>query len=305
MVRVMNRTIRAKPWSLAAGSTAAVLLLATAWVFRWPLRDIAMVGLRDEEQSHILLAPLLAVWLVALRRSRLRCIKVSPSMAGPGLLAFGVVLSWWGLQSDTFIAWHAGALLALGGAVVSVIGLAPLRHFAAAIGALAFLLPVPGAVRLWFAGSLQSISAEMTVACINLASSPFHPSGSWLDGGRVAGAVMLINGEPIAVAEACNGMRLVLALVLLVYGMAFSLPLRTGTRLLLVMLSPVVAVLGNIVRLAVTAAFVGAGSVEQAERFHHFSGWLMLPIALIALIGLLRMFRWLQLPVTSYRLAHP
>jgi exosortase len=117
------------------------------------------------------------------------------------------------------------------------------------------------------------------------------------------GSVLIINGEQVAVGEACNGMRMVFALTLVVYAFAFGTPLRPGTRAVLLLLSPATALVCNVVRLVPTSLFYGYASPDAAQWFHDLAGWVMLPVALFMLLGLLRAFKWLEFPVTSYRLA--
>jgi hypothetical protein len=47
----------------------------------------------------------------------------------------------------------------------------------------------------------------------------------------------------------------------------------------------------------------GYGDPDTAAMFHDVAGWVMLPIALFMLIGVLKLLRWLELPVTTWRLA--
>ena len=44
-------------------------------------------------------------------------------------------------------------------------------------------------------------------------------------------------------------------------------------------------------------------STSAAERFHIYSGWLMLLIALLMLLGTLRVLRWAMIPVMRFTLA--
>lgn len=284
---------RSRAWTPRDVGLLAILLGVVAWMFRAPLTDIFTVALRDEEQSHILLAPLVAIWLVWIRRSRLHLVRVHPSFIGCGVVVAGAFLSWFGFHTNTFIAWHVGALLALAGAVISFTGLEPLRLFGPATGSLAFMLPVPGTIRQMISIPLQSMATNVTQNCLEL----FGFQAARL------GNVLLINGEYIAVAEACNGMRLVFSLGLVIYAFAFSVALRPSMRLLLLALSPVVALVANVLRLIPTSLLYGTTTASTAEQFHDISGWVMLPLALLALLGILKLLSWLELPVFSYRLA--
>jgi len=288
--------VRMRPkqsWRAADCALLAVLLGVGAYLHRQPLADIVAIGLRDEEQSHIFLAPVVALWLLWLRRSRLRYVSRRPSPVGPLLAAAGWLASWWGFSTGVQLMWHGGALVTLVGIVLSFTGTLPLRLFAPVFAALGFMLPIPGIVRHEIAYPLQAMAATITHGTFELIGIGAVKSGN----------VLVINGEQVAVGEACNGMRMVFALMLVVYAFAFCTPLKPGTRLVLLLVSPVVALGCNVVRLVPTSLFFGYGSVEAAQTFHDLAGWVMLPVALLALLGVLRLIRWLEFPVTSFRLA--
>jgi len=263
------------------------------WVHRQPLLDIITIGARDEEQSHIFLAPIVAALLLWLRRSRLRYIQLNPSFLGSLVVLAGWLLSWWGFESGTQIAWHGGAVLSLLGIVLSMTGAAPLMMFGPVLAVLVFVLPVPGQLRHQIALPLQELATTVTHTVLQLVGVGAIKSGN----------VLIINGQEVAVGEACNGMRMVFALTLVVYAFAFATPLRGNARALLIILSPVIAMLCNVIRLVPTSLIFGYGSVHTAQQFHDISGWVMLPIALLILMGVLRMVRWLEFPVNSLRLA--
>ncbi len=280
-------------WSPILCATLVLALALAAIVNYQPLLDILHIGISDEEQSHIFLVPFIAAWLMWLRRSRLRRLRFRPSLVGPALIIAGTVGSWWGFNSGTQIAWHAGAGLVLVGVVLSMTGLEPIRQFAPVFGVLVFALPVPGVVRQTLAIPLQSLAAVVTQATLELVGVASSRLGS----------ILVVNGQQIAVGEACNGMRMIFAFFLVVYAFAFSVPLKLSSRLLLLALSPVVALVCNVIRLVPTSLIYGYGASYTAEGFHDWTGWLMIPIALVALIALLRLLRWLEFPVMSLRLA--
>ncbi len=280
-------------WSPFSCAMLIVLLALAAIVNYQPLLDILHIGISDEEQSHILLVPVIAAWLLWLRRSRFRRVRFQPSLIGPGLVAAGTAMSWWGFNSGIQIAWHAGVGVVFVGVVVSMTGLEPLRQFAPVFGVLAFALPVPGVVRQSLAIPLQSLATVVTQSTLELVGVA----------STRLGIVLMVNGQQIAVGEACNGMRMVFAFFLIVYAFAFSVPLKLSSRLLLLAISPVVALLCNVIRLVPTSLIYGYGTAHSAEWFHTWTGWLMIPIALAALVALLKLFRWLEFPVIPLRLA--
>jgi exosortase len=282
-----------RAWRTRDYAQLALLLGVAAYLSRQPLLDIINIGLRDEDQTHIFLAPLVALWLLYLRRSRLRYVLVQPSYLGLLVAVFGWLLSWWGFETGTQIAWHGGAVMSVLGVLLSMTGMTPMNLFAPVFAVLVFMLPVPGEIRHRIALPMQDLATSVTHAVLEFIGVNAVRSGN----------VIVINGEQVAVGEACNGMRMVFALTLVVYFFAFGTPLKPGTRAFLLVVSPLIAIVCNVIRLVPTSLIFGYGSIDAAQRFHDLAGWLMLPVALAMLFGLLRAIRWLEFPVTQLRLA--
>ena len=269
-------------------TAASIAACADAW------RDMIFIADRDEEQSHIFLAPIIAIWMAWARRIRLRKITPRGSVVGLLLVGVGAIVSHLGFIYSVDVAWHAGAVLVLVAAVLAVTGRHFFFAFIASFAVLAFMVPVPGLIRQTIALPLQNWTAVATQVVL-------ETLGVEVD--RV-GNVLIVNSEQIAVAEACNGLRMVWALILVTYAFAFSIPLRPLTRGVLLILSPFVALFCNIVRLVPTAALYGYASREAADKFHDISGWLMLPLAFIGLLITIRLLRWALVPVGRFNLAY-
>jgi exosortase len=282
-----------RPWMARDIAMAVFLVILAVWACRDPFTDIFRVATKDLEQSHILLVPIVAAWLFWLRRSRLRYIRYQPSALGPLLILAGWLGVWWGYETDTRVLWHAGAITTVLGAVLTLAGGNVLRQFLPAFVVFIFAIPVPGFLRQGIARPLQEWAAIVTNGFLEVLGVDAIREGS----------VLIIRGQQVAVGEACNGMRMVFALGLVVYAFVFSTPFKTGTRLVLLALSPVIALVCNIIRLIPTSIIYGYGDPATAEMFHDLAGWVMLPIALLMLIGVLKLLRWLELPVTTWRLA--
>ena len=104
-------------------------------------------------------------------------------------------------------------------------------------------------------------------------------------------------------AEICVR-RPVFALTLVCYAFAFGNPLRTYARFLVLAASPVAAILCNVMRLIPTVYIYGNSPLSFADNFHSISGWIMLFVAFLLLLGLLRLLRWSLIPVYQFTLAY-
>jgi exosortase len=228
------------------------------------------------------------------RRVRLRHCPPSGEWIGPLIVAAGWGLSWFGYHNMVQAAWHLGAVLIVIGAPLTVLGKNVVFNFLPAILVLIFLVPVPASVRQWIAVPLQTYTAAVTQAILETFAVNVERAGN----------VLTINGTEVAVAEACNGMRMVFALVLVSYAFAFGLPLKNSARLVVLLASPVAALICNVIRLLPTVLLYGYADRRLAGMFHDASGWLMLPVAFVLLLGVLRVLRWALIPVNRYTLAY-
>jgi exosortase len=280
-----------RPWhvaALVALVAAALVATAPAW------RDIAMIASQDEEASHIFLVPVAVAWMFWVRRMRLRYSPPAGTLIGPPIVAIGWLAYMFGYNHGVQSAHHGGAVLVLVGCILSVVGTNVLARFLPAFAVLLFLIPVPGRIRQELAAPLQTATAASAQAVLEIIGVPVERSVN----------VLSINGQEVAVAEACNGMRMVFALILVSYTFAYSMPLRNSVRALVLIASPLAAVVCNVVRLIPTVWLYGYSDRASADRFHDFSGWFMLPIAFLLLLGVVRTLRWALIPVARFNLAY-
>ncbi len=271
-----------------------VLIASVIWLTREAWSDIIAIAISDEEQSHILLVPIVAGWMAWIRRLRLRRLRPSGTLVGPATILVGWAMSYIGFYHAVQSAWHAGAIVMLVGALITGLGLNTLFKLFPAFAVLIFAVPVPGTIRHMIAGPLQTAGASVTQILLETFGVPIERSTN----------LLTINGHDVAVAEACNGMRMVLALILVSYAFAFSIPLRWYARTLVLFLSPLAALLCNVLRLLPTVVLYGYADESVADSFHDISGWLMVPLAFCALLGIFALLRWALIPITRFTLAY-
>lgn len=281
-------------WSIWHACGALALVGAAAVTTRQAWIDIYQIATRDEESSHVFLVPLVAAWIFWVRRIRLRCCPPTGTIVGPLMMAAGWFFHWYGYNNAVQSFWHGGALLLVVGSLLSVAGTNVFVRFLPAFAVLVFLVPIPGMVRQAVSIPLQTASSAITQAVLEVFGIPVDRTGN----------LLTINNFEVAVAEACNGMRMVFALVLVTYAFAFGLPLRNSVRALVLIASPIAAIACNVLRLAPTVLLYGYSGKEVADAFHAVSGWLMLPLAFLLLMGIIRALRWALIPIGRFNLAY-
>ena len=116
----------------------------------------------------------------------------------------------------------------------------------------------------------------------------------------------------VAIAEACNGLRMVFALFLVSYAFAFGNPLRNYVRFIILCAAPFTALFCNVPRMIPTvwlygfkgSTVMGVEGDKIAQGFHDLAGWIMLVVAFLLLMSIIRVLRWALIPVTPYMLAN-
>jgi exosortase len=228
------------------------------------------------------------------RRSRIRHCRPIGLWVGPVIALGGAMLNRLGDRYLIQSFWHGGAVLVAIGCLLTFLGREVLTSFLPVFISLMFVVPVPARVRQRVAVPLQTATARVTEKVLDLTGKDVDRTGN----------LLRINNVDVAIAEACNGMRMTFALMLVSFTFAFTTPLRPYVRLLIIALSPLSAVLCNVIRLVPTVWVYGQFSQDTAERFHDLSGWVMLFVGFLLLMGVIRLLRWMLVPVTIFRLAY-
>jgi exosortase len=110
------------------------------------------------------------------------------------------------------------------------------------------------------------------------------------------GNIIHIGSATVAVAEACNGLRMVTAFFV-ISGMVVLLVKRAWWEKLIILFSSLpIALLCNTIRLTITAIIFTILSGEYWEKvFHDFGGYAMMPLALVIIVTEL----WLLTKLTT------
>jgi exosortase len=256
-------------------------------------KDIYAIASHEEEYSHIFVVPLVSLYLIWVRRMRLRHCRPSGRIIGPLVVAAGWCIGSYGFYHGIESFWHGGAVLVVLGCMLSVLGKSVIFRFFPAIVVLVFLVPAPERLRLAIASPLQNWTAAISGQVLQVCG---------VVNTEVSGNALKINGQPVFVAEACNGLRMVFSLILVCFAFGFAMPLRNFVRVLILLASPLAAIFCNVVRVPLTVWVYGYRP-QYFESFHEFAGWAMLFLAFGLLYGIIKLLQWAMIPVTEYPLA--
>lgn len=272
---VLRTAGRCKPipplWGMAA------LLGLLIWAY-WPvLRPLYRDWQSDDNYSVCQLVPLAALWLVWRDRARLMALEKSPCWWGLGLIllaqaavGYGLIFMFESAERYAFVLMIAALVLMVGGWRV-------FWQLKWALLLLFLMVPLPGRIHNLISDPLQSLSTQGAVMALELLGVTTLREGH----------VLLLNGRTsVAVAEACSGLRMLTAFVVVAYVFACIVNRPPWQKTALALSSVPIAMLCNLVRLVVTSLLFLGTSNETAESFFHdFAGVTMMPLAFLAMLG--------------------
>jgi exosortase len=228
----------------------------------------------DPDYSYAFLVPVLVGYVLWRERRRYAGVNLQPHGVGVLIMLLSVCALIGGtLGADLFIPRFSLWMLLIGG-VIYLFGWSMLRALAFPLGYLVLMIPLPGIVQNQITFPLQLLASRTAENLIQLTGIPVFREGN----------LLRVPFYSVEVAQACSGIRSLLALIALGVAYAYLGERRTWIRLLLVMLMVPIAICTNAVRITVSCLVGYKFGPEWAEGFLHlFSGWLIFVAALILL----------------------
>jgi len=253
--------------ALAMAAVAVLLMLAG------DAAHMATIWWTSSTFNHCLLIVPIIVWLVAQRAPVLA--GIAPVAWPAGLLLVGAgSMSWMlGDAGGVSLFRHLGLIVVLQGAVVTLLGRDVARALAFPLFYALFLVPAGEE----FVPALQDITARMSMALLGLVGIPAH----------LEGVFITTPGGYFEVAEACSGVKFLVAMFALGVLVAHLGFRSWPRRLAFVAAALVVPVLANGVRAFATIYVAAETSNEAASGFDHIVyGWFFFGIIIALLMAL-------------------
>ncbi len=279
------RDAKLLPWLAAA-------LVATAflWSYWRGLAELWDTWQRSDEYSSGLLVPFLALYILWSRRNDLAQYRIRPCFWGMVVFAGAQATRLFGLVYTYSSAEWLSVVLSIGAIALLLFGWRFFGKISAVLLFLCLMLPWPNPIQTAVALPLQRWATSSAVFCLETIGYNVVQEGN----------VIHIGSASVAVAEACNGLRMVTAFFV-ISGLVALLVKRTWWEKLIVFASSLpVALLCNTMRLAITALAFTVVSGEYWEKvFHDFGGYAMMPLALAAVVAELWILAKLTTPPTE------
>jgi exosortase len=274
----------------------AVVTVVLGWAYAPNLRNLVATWNQDPNYSHGFLVIPVALVIVWRRWVETESSALAPSWWG--WLALVGVLIVRALCYERGLEWTetATVLPVIACLVLAAGGRPLLGRVWPAIGFLIFLLPLPQSINGILAQPLQRVATLGSCALMKL-------TGLWV---VAEGNVILVGGEQLEVAAACNGLSMLMCLAATVAAMTVLVPMAPWKRVVLFLSIIPVALISNILRISATGWCYHLFGADVGGHFaHDAAGWLMMPVAL-ALVGLeLAVLSWLVIEVQELPAGRP
>ena len=274
MVRAKMAERMPQPWRSPLLYLAVALLGLLALTFSdWS--EMAHQWWNISTYNHVLFVPLIVGWLIYTRWDQLS--QLVPSAWWPGLIPLAGALFLWLLGSIAGVntASQLGAVVALQAVIVTILGLRVALALAFPLAYLIFLVPFGDEL----VPALQMITAKLVIALTEWSGIPAVIDGVFID-------------TPVGlfeVAEACSGVKFLIAMVALGVLVSYACFTKWAHRAAFMVVAIAVPILANGVRAWGTIYIAQFQGIEFAEGFDHvFYGWVFFALV----VGLVFAMAW-------------
>ena len=260
---------------------------ALGWAYGPSFAGLVSQWNREPNYSYGFFVIPIAMVIFWSRRDLLDRSKIRPSWWGfislAGILTLRYSLFEW---NEQYIE-TATIPLVIGSLVLALGGWHLLKVAFPAILFLFFMLPLPPRFNIILSAQLQRIATIGSVLILQIMGLPVLSEGN----------VIVVGSEKLEVERACNGLSMLLSFVALITAVAMLVRKPIWERLLLLSTAIPIALISNILRIAVTAMCYHWIDAKTGDKLaHDLAGWIMMPLGL-ALVWLeLRLWAWLVVP---------
>jgi len=270
------------PWLAAAFLTAAFF-----WSY-WPgIQRLWHLWQRSDEYSSGLLVPFLALYVLWSRRDNIFNTTIKPSLWGIPALIAAQGLRIFGLFFMYSSAERLSIVVSITALVLFLFGWKMFKKLATILLFLCLMLPWPNRIETAVTLPLQRWATSSAVFCLELLGYAVTQEGN----------IINIGDTSVAIAEACNGLRMITAFFVIGTLVALLVRRNCWQKLIIIASSLPIALLCNTIRLTITSIIFTFVNGEKWEQlFHDFGGYAMMPLALAMVVAELWLIEKLTTP---------
>jgi len=249
------------------------------------LYDLVLDWASDDNYSHGFLVPLVSAYFLWRDRERWRQTTFTYTPAGWVMILAALALFIVGTAGAEYFTARCSLVFLIFGLVWTFGGRPALRLAWFPIVYLLLMIPIPYVIYYSATFPMQLLASKVAGKGLAIIGVPFIRQGN----------VIHLPGYALEVAEACSGLRSLVALLALGAAYARLTQPTLGWQIILFICTVPIALAANIFRVWATALGAYAISPKVAEDFlHEFSGIVVFVISFIFLFILGGVFRWWQ-----------
>ena len=229
----------------------------------------------DSYFSHGFLVPVVSLYIVWLKRNRLRTLKKAPLAWGVGLVILGLLIHVFSAFLRVYFTSAYSFLLVLCGLILYFRGWPALRELAFPVGFLLFMIPLPLV-------AIVGITFKMKIFAAQCANKVINAMGVKA---ILEGSIIKMRHTHVVVEDVCSGLRSLISLLALGALVAYFSKLSRLKKVVVFLSAGVMAILANVVRIvfmALTSEIYGAKFTEGF--LHTLSGLIVFVIAFAGLM---------------------
>jgi len=239
------------------------------WTFRYEIERIVFKWISDPSWSHGFLIPFFSLYFINQRKKEILTLRSRPNYVGLFFLLCCLVFYILNMSIPSLRATYIRQVLmvtTLGTIVFFLCGWQMVQYTWLAVFFLIFAIPLPQGYYIRLTMPMRKLAAVIATALLNLVSGlEASVSGVIID--------VFYKGkhmEPaLNVAEACSGMRLLMAFLALGVAMAYLHYRPIWQRMVLLASTIPIAIFCNIVRVTVTGFIHVFIDPKYAQGFYH------------------------------------
>ena len=252
-----------------------IFLLALLWAWLPVLNNLVARWSQDAQYTHGFLVPIIAAYILYHRTQQVQICDNQPQTRGLIFIAAGAIMYWLGahiyfewLEQASLLPVVFGLMLLIGGEWLGKVSW-PCVAF------LLFMIPLPYAVEAALASPMQKVAGKFSEMALQVMGVAAIRHGN----------LLRIEDHVLGIAEACNGMRILVVFFAISTAMALTIKRNWIEKLVIVASAVPIALFCNILRIAATGLLYVYASPETGDLlFHDLAGWLMMPLALLILM---------------------
>jgi exosortase len=256
--------------------TGLLIFIAFLWSY-WTsvFTDLWAIWMQSDEYSSGLLVPLITAYIIWTRRKEIAECEITPSLWGIVIFVCAQAFRFFGLFFMYDSAERISMLITVSALILLLFGWKILGKLTTVLLFLALMIPLPNSFHHHLTAPLQNWATTSAVYCLETIGFTVVREGN----------IINLNGVTVAVAEACNGLRMITSFFVISSMVALLVKRDLLQKLIIVASSIPVALLCNTIRLTVTSvAFTYIDSARWESAFHDFGGLAMMPVALAIIV---------------------